>query len=128
METKIKRPIFGTAARARGVTAMILAIFLTAMVGAGTLLTCQQRMASTGLYRRSYEGRILNKSATFRERQIGSAVRFLLLVQGNDGDQIEVAVDQDLYERAQIGMWIKKDDAGVRLDTAAGGSNEDLKK
>jgi hypothetical protein len=128
METKIKGPIFGTAARARGVTAMILAIFLTAMVGAGTLLTCQQRMASTGLYRRSYEGRILNKSATFRERQIGSAVRFLLLVQGNDGDQIEVAVDQDLYERAQIGMWIKKDDAGVRLDTAAGGSNEDLKK
>jgi hypothetical protein len=128
METKIKRPKSGTPVGVRGVTAMILATILTAMMGAGTLLTCQQRMASTGLYRRSYEGRILNKSATFREKQIGSGVRFLLLIQGNDGNQIEVAVDQDLYERAQIGMWIKKDDAGVRLDTAAGGSNEDLKR
>jgi hypothetical protein len=112
----------------RRATGLILAIILTAMMAAGTFLTCQQRMASTGLYRQSYEGKVVNKSATFRERQTGSAVQFRLAIKSHEGDQFEVAVDHDVYERAQIGMWIKKDGAGLQLDRAVTGGGEDLKR
>lgn len=37
------------------------------------------------------------------------------LIEGKGGDRFEVAPNVDIYERAQVGMWIKSGEAGVEL-------------
>ena len=62
---------------------------------------------SSGLYRDRYEGRIVDKSLTFSETQLGSGIRRRLLIEDKNGTRFEVAVKADLYDRAQVGMLIK---------------------
>ncbi len=62
---------------------------------------------SPSLHRDEYEGRIVDKSLTFSETQLGSGIRRRLLIEDKNGTQFEVAVKADVYDRAQIGMLIK---------------------
>lgn len=62
-----------------------------------------------------YEGRIVDKSATLRETQIGSRVRRRILVEGRDGRQFEISPVPEVYERAEVGMMIKSGEGGTEL-------------
>ena len=62
-----------------------------------------------------YEGRIINKWAGYTHSVMGSSPYFKLLVESGNGQRLTVTVDQDLYDRAKIGTWIKKTQTGVEL-------------
>lgn len=87
------------------------------MVGACAFMVVMfyQRSSSTGLYRSEYEGRILDKWVNIGETQTGSVPQRRLLIKGRDGQTFAVAVNQPLYERAQVGMWIKSSKANAEL-------------
>ncbi len=93
----------------------VLVIVLTVAVAAAVFVSLRQRFTSTGLYRMDYEGRIVDKSATVTESQTGSGVKHLLRVRAKDGEEFSVTVNASLYERAQIGMWIKSSSRGAEL-------------
>jgi hypothetical protein len=95
-------------------------IVMAVMLVLTLLIKCNQGMTSTGPFLRTYEGRIEDKSATIGETQLGSTVRFRLLVRTKSGQRLEVAIDRDNYERAQVGMWIKSSETGIRLSWAEG--------
>jgi hypothetical protein len=98
------------------ITSVVLAMALTGIGLAGYLLYRHQRMTSTGLYRASYEGRVVNKSVTFRETKIGSSAYFILLIKSAEGQEFEVLVGREVYEEVRVGMSIKKTRNGLELD------------
>ena len=95
---------------------------------ATTLYSCGQRLNSSGLYRSSYEGKIVYKSATIIESQRGSGVGYRLSIIAPDGLPFEVVVDREIYELARVGMLIKKDSSGVKLDDRVVGAGESLER
>jgi hypothetical protein len=62
-----------------------------------------------------YEGRIVNKWAGYTHSVMGSSPYFKLLVETGNGQRLTVTVEQDLYNRAKVGTWIKKTQTGVEL-------------
>lgn len=84
-------------------------------VAAAFAITFYQKFNSTGAYRMDYEGRIFDKSLTLRERQIGTGSVNRLHIEGKNGDRFAIIVNSSLYERAQVGMWIKSDRNGAQL-------------
>lgn len=93
----------------------VLVAVLVVAVAAAVFVSLRQRLTSTGLHRMDYEGRIVDKSATVTESETGSGVRHLLRVRAKDGEEFSVTVNGSLYERAQIGMWIKSSSRGAEL-------------
>ena len=89
------------------VSATALGVVLVVAVAVAVFVSLRQRYTSTGLYRADYEGRILDKSATFRESETGSRVSRQLRIRGKDGEEFLVNVNEDLHERARVGMWVK---------------------
>lgn len=96
-----------------------LGIFLTLalavlMVG-GLIITFNQRRTSTGLYRRDYEGRIMEKFLIPHDSRTGSSAERAFRLKGRNEEQSQVVVGLDTYERAEVGMWIKSSKAGIEL-------------
>lgn len=60
-----------------------------------------------------YEGRIVNKWAGYTHSVMGSSPYFKLLVETGNGQRLTVTVEQDLYNRATVGTWIKKTQTGL---------------
>jgi hypothetical protein len=89
------------------------------LAAAGVLATLiilyRQQTSSTGIYRMDYEGRVIDKSETFLETKTGSRVQRRLLIEGKDGGRFEIAVNKELYDRVQKGMWIESSGKGVEL-------------
>ena len=112
----------------RSVAINVFFVTLIVLTLAMTLYTCGQRLNSSGLFRRSYEGKIVYKSATISESQRGSGMRYRLSIIAPDGLPFEVAVDREIYERASVGMLIKKDSSGVKLDDRIVGTGESLER
>lgn len=102
-------------ARLRLVLKIGATILIAALVLALIVIVYQQRHSPTGVYRKEYEGRVIEKSETFAETHEGSFVSRRLLIEGRDGVRFEVVVTKELYERVQKGMWIKKSSYGVEL-------------
>src|SRR5919202_5742235 len=92
------------------VLVVLVALFLAAIV-----INLRQRFTPSGPYRVEYEGRIVDKSITLSETQIGSGSVKRLHIEGKDGDKFDVIVNNSLYDRAQVGMWIRSDRDGARL-------------
>ena len=90
--------------------AVLAVVLITAVT-----FTYYQQFNLTGPYRRNYEGRIVDKSLTIRESQYGSWAVRRLRVRGKGGEEFEVSVSDALYQRAQVGMWIKRSDTGVKV-------------
>jgi hypothetical protein len=65
-----------------------------------------------------YEGRIVDKWAGYNHSEQGSFPYFRLLVETENGQKLTVAVDKENYERAQVGMRIKKTQKGIELTSA----------
>ena len=93
---------------------VLWAVGIIALV-AGLLLLYRQQFGSSGVYRPEYEGRIVDKHVTIRESQEGSRAARRLLIEGRDGVRFEVGVGPEVYERAEVGMWIKVGNAQVEL-------------
>lgn len=73
------------------------------------------RSSPAGPFRREYEGKIVEKWARYAESEQGSKPLFRLLVEDNNKVRFTVAVTPDVYERAEIGMRIKKSESGIEL-------------
>lgn len=62
-----------------------------------------------GAYRVAYQGRIIDKWATYSESEQGSTPQFRLLIKGDDQSRFTVSVSPEIYEQATVGMRIRKD-------------------
>lgn len=90
---------------------------VVALMVAAAVITLRQRFTSTGPYRTEYEGRVMDKSVTLGETQTGSYPVRRLLIRGKGGDEFQIIVNESLYNRAQVGMWIKNGKAGAELSS-----------
>ena len=79
------------------------------------MLIWYQRLSPTGPNRPEYLGRIVDKSLTVRESREGSSVVRYLLLEEKGGGRFQVIVNEDIYERAKVGMWIQRNKEGVKL-------------
>jgi hypothetical protein len=64
-----------------------------------------------------YEGKIIDKWAGYSHSEKGSFPYFSLLVETAGGQRSTVAVDQQTYDRAKVGMRIRKTKAGIELSS-----------
>jgi hypothetical protein len=55
-----------------------------------------------------YEGKVIDKWAGYHHSDLGSFPYFRLLVETAGGQKSTIAVDQETYGRAKVGMWIRK--------------------
>src|SRR5689334_23016518 len=92
-----------------------LAAVLIVVVVGGMIVLFNQRRTGTGLYRSEYEGRIVEKFLIPHDSQTGSSAERAFLIKGKNGEQFRVIVGRDLYDRAEVGMWVRRDRAGVEL-------------
>ena len=76
---------------------------------------CYQRYLSTSAYRKDYKGRIINKSVTFIESLRGSSIEKRLTIKDKNGEEFLVIVNDEIYERAEVGMWIVKNGDKITL-------------
>jgi len=73
------------------------------------------RSATTGPFRNEYQGQIIDKWADHTYTEQGSQPYFRLVIKGNDNQQFSVSVSSEIYERARVGMFVRKTDAGIEL-------------
>ena len=73
------------------------------------------RSSQNGPFRDAYEGRIVDKWATFSESETGSRPYYRFLVEADDGSRFPVSISSEIYDRARVGMRIRKSNAGVEL-------------
>jgi len=66
-----------------------------------------------------YEGKIIDKWAGYSHSELGSFPYFRVLVETDGGQRMTVAIDRDNYERAKVGMRIKKTPKGIELARVA---------
>jgi hypothetical protein len=86
---------------------------LILMLLVGVLLLVYR--AKSSLNPIEYEGRIVDKWAGYNHSDEGSFPYFRLLLETDKGQKLTVAVDREDYERAKIGMRIKKTRQGIEL-------------
>ncbi|MBA3240822.1 MAG: hypothetical protein H0T60_06305 [Acidobacteria bacterium] len=96
-------------------TAGLIAIVLTALLLPAGGVILYQRFKLTGPYRIDYEGRVVDKSLTLRETEEGTQAVTHLIVEGKDAARFRVSVNRGLYDRAQVGMWIRSNRDGAEL-------------
>lgn len=63
-----------------------------------------------------YDGQIVDRWAGFSESDTGSRAYFKLLVEDNAGKRTTVAVDHEIFTRAQVGMRIRSTIRGIELN------------
>ena len=73
------------------------------------------RLKGPPLIRQDFVGKVVDKSLTLRESEIGTAGFLRLHVEDRDGSRFKVAVTEEQYERARVGMWVKRSGGEVEL-------------
>ena len=68
-----------------------------------------------GPFRNEFEGRVVDKWADYTHSEEGSRPYFRLVVEGDDRARFAVSVSAEVYERAKVGIRIKKTEEGVEL-------------
>jgi hypothetical protein len=112
------KPVRTPGARASRLRAVGQWAVLAAVVAAllfVLVINLRQRFKPSGPYRVDYEGRIVDKSITLEETSMGSGSVKRLHIRGKDGETFDVIVNRSLYDRAQVGMWIRSDRNGAKL-------------
>ena len=64
-----------------------------------------------------YEGKIIDKWAAYSHSEQGSFPNFRLLVETAGGQRSTVAVDQETYDRAKVGMRVRRTKEGIELSS-----------
>lgn len=98
----------------RKVTTVLLIVLTVLMLGAA-MATCYQRAILSPPVREHYEGRVLDKYLTTHETEEGSSVRNHLLIEGESGEQFQVVVSPAVFQRAQVGMLIRRKGSAIEL-------------
>ena len=104
-----------TILRLREAATKVLMVVVALGIAASLMLVYRERLRPGGLSRTEYAGKIVDKSLTIRETELGSKMVRRLLIEGEGGERFEVAPELDIYERAQVGMRIKSSRSGVEL-------------
>ena len=60
---------------------------------------------------------MVDKWASYTQSEQGSRPYFRLVVEGDNKTRFAVSVSADIYERAKVGMRVKKTEDGVELMT-----------
>lgn len=104
-----------------------LLLLVLTLAGLG-FLYAYPRLREPPLVERDLVGRVLDKSLTLRESQTGTTHTLRLLVGAADGRRSEVAVTPEQYQRARVGMWVRRSRGAVELswdEPAAGAPRGD---
>jgi hypothetical protein len=94
---------------------ILLAFALTALMILGFILNRRQRFTSSGIYRREYEGRIVEKFLIPHDSPLGSSATRAFLITGRGGEKFQVIASPDIYDSAKVGMWVKSSKTGIEL-------------
>lgn len=66
---------------------------------------------------REYEGKIVDKWAGYSHTDEGSFPYFRLAIETDGQQKLTVAIDRENYERARVGMRIRKTSAGIEMSS-----------
>lgn len=77
------------------------------------------RLRRPPLVERDFVGRVVDKSLTLRESEIGTSAHPRLLVEDGRGARFGVSVTAEQYERARAGMWVRR--SGGEMELSWGG-------
>ena len=91
-----------------------LTIVVAIMLG-GVSIWTYQCSTSTGPFRNEYSGKIIDKRISVFESQEGSFFSNKLVVEEKSGRRFTVSVSEEIYNRAEPGMWIQKTSRGIEL-------------
>ncbi|HEV2860430.1 MAG TPA: hypothetical protein VGX48_05430 [Pyrinomonadaceae bacterium] len=95
-----------------------LYVFVFVLAGAlavAVAVTLVNQYRQRGAYRVEYEGHILDKSVTLQETLLGTEATRRILIRTKSGEEFQVVVNEVLYERARVGMWIKTTRDGAQV-------------
>ena len=92
-----------------------LLVIVVAFVSLLMLAIYSLKMAAANALPQEYEGVIVDRWAGFNEDQQGSSPYFRLTVELQDKRRLVVPVDRDFYNRAKVGMRLKKSAAGFEI-------------
>ena len=91
-------------------------LITSVLIGLLTItLMVSQKCRSKGFYSGNYEGRIIDKGIITHESLTGFSAERYLVIEEKTGTRFSVYVTRTLFERAQIGMWIRKTETGQEL-------------
>lgn len=113
-ETKIGEEVDRSVWRLRTIfwLFLILVMFSALMLG-----LYRMRSSTQGPFRAEYDGRIVDKWAGYSETDEGSRAYFRFLVEDDHRTRFTVSVSADIFERARVGMRVKKSENGIELRT-----------
>ncbi len=79
-----------------------------ALLAGAAFLYAYPRLREPPLVRRDFVGRVVDRYLTLGESQIGTRGSLTLLVEDGAGRRFRVAVTDEVYERARVGMWVRR--------------------
>ncbi len=92
---------------------LLVAAAIIVFVGAVLLLRqCASNVTSD---RKNFTGRIVEKRVSVDETRQGSKFANSLLVEEESGGRFYLRVTDEMYKRAEVGKWIRRDKNGVYL-------------
>ena len=71
--------------------------------------------ATTGQLQKEFSGKIVNKFITTFESETGSSFTRYLEIVDKAGKHRNLSVNEDIYTRAEPGVWIEVKRSGMRL-------------
>lgn len=99
----------------REIFAIIIVIALVGSLFATLGVNLHQQFTSTGSYRTEFSGKVIEKTTTVRATETGSFPINRLHIKNQKGEEFNVVVSKELYDRTHLGMWVKKDKDGVEV-------------
>jgi hypothetical protein len=65
--------------------------------------------------KKEFSGKIINKITTSSEYYTGSSFTRHLEIEEKTGEHRKIRVSEEIYRRAEVGMWIEVSERGMRL-------------
>lgn len=84
----------------------------------GAILFLLYSRLLTGREKREFSGVVAEKWIGISETQEGSKLSPTILVKTDDGGQIRLRADSEIYERLQISTRVRHDSNGVRIEAS----------
>lgn len=89
---------------------------LTVIIVAAVFVLFIRHVTSEDIFhRREFTGKIVEKMVSMYEFQEGSQFVNSLVIEEKSGRRFQFTVTDEMYKRAEVGMWIRRDKNGVHL-------------
>ncbi len=96
----------------KSVSALLSILIVVSLLIFAVIKVNQARLESIP---KEFEGRIVDKWAGFSETEYGSYPYYRVVVEIDGKPRIEVPVNKELYDQAQVGMRLKRSDKGLQI-------------